>query len=78
MDGTWYVTKRVGDKSYNDYEISSYMDAINFRGCFRGNKSCHGPLDGFLRKMNKERVLTPRVLVFRNSESQLVQCHYNV
>ena len=31
--------------------IVSYADSILFRGCYRGQASCHGPLDGIARKL---------------------------
>ena len=29
----------------------SYADRILFRGCYRGQASCHGPLDGIKNKL---------------------------
>ena len=37
--------KRSDLNRMNDPMIVNYADAILFRGCYRGNKSCHGPLD---------------------------------
>ena len=34
--------------------IVNYADAILFRGCFRGQASCHGPLDGLQTKLEAE------------------------
>ena len=33
--------------------IVNYADAILFRGCYRGKKSCHGPLDKLARSLKK-------------------------
>ena len=37
----------------SDPMIVSYADAILFRGCYRGKKSCHGPLDKLARVLKK-------------------------
>ena len=33
--------------------IVNYADDILFRGCYRGQKSCHGPLDSLMRVLKK-------------------------
>ena len=37
----------------NNPMIVNYADAILFRGCYRGKKSCHGPLDKLARSLKK-------------------------
>ena len=45
--------KRSDLDRMNNPMIVNYADAILFRGCYRGKKSCHGPLDKLARSLKK-------------------------
>ena len=52
-DGSKRRPQRSDLDRMSDPMIVSYADAILFRGCYRGKKSCHGPLDKLARVLKK-------------------------
>ena len=48
----WLLTGWNGG-SWDYPDIVGWADSILFRGCYRGQRSCHGPLDGIQRKLGK-------------------------